>query len=165
MNGALALSAADARGLLAEHVGFVRDHRARLAFPSSGYARTLVHAADAYEIVAMLWAPGARTPVHDHGTSRCSALLLEGSLYVERFVAENGVAKPVGTFRYEPGDLEQLDDARSLHRVQNQTHAHCVSLHLYAQPLRTYRVYDLRSRRVETHISHYDASVFVAAGL
>ena len=165
MTGVVALTNDDARALLELHVAFVHADRARLAWPATGYSRTLVHAAEGYEIVAMVWAPGARTPLHDHGASRCSALLLEGSLYVERYRCEDGALGPVRTFRYEPGDLERLEDARDVHRVENQTRAHCLSLHLYAEPLRSYRVYDLRSGRVQTQTSHYDASVFVAAGL
>ena len=158
MNGALGAVRDGVPGVLAAYLGWLRSHRATLPLAAGRYTRTLVHAGDGFEIVAMQWAPGSKSPVHDHWTSRCASLVVEGELLVERYVCDPAPRLTL-TRRFAPGEVEALDDARDLHRVANDGSVPSVSLHLYAGPLRRYRSYDLASGRVETHSSRFEADL------
>ena len=104
----------------------------QLAGDPSGYQTYLVHAEPdgSFSIVVMVWLPGQRTPVHDHVTWCCTAVLA-GTEYEEVYahcgdhleiVARN--ANPAGTVSgfAPPGDI---------HRVTNTGDTTAVSMHVY----------------------------------
>jgi predicted metal-dependent enzyme (double-stranded beta helix superfamily) len=117
-----------------------------------GYRAHLVHAEPdgSFSIVVMVWLPGQETPVHDHLTWCCTAVL-QGTEYEEiyalggdrlRVVARN--ANPVGTVSgfAPPGDI---------HRVTNIGDTVAVSMHVYGTDISRVgssvrRVYDLPAR-------------------
>ena len=76
----------NARALLHEHAAWLRGNAELLPHAEHAHSRTLLLRTARFEIVAMRWAPGAVTPIHDHGDSRCATLLVEGALAVEHFV-------------------------------------------------------------------------------
>lgn len=124
----------------------------RLAGDPSGYQSHLVHAEPdgSFSIVVMVWLPGQQTPVHDHVTWCCTAVI-EGTEYEEVYahrgdhlevVARN--ANPVGTVSgfAPPGDI---------HQVTNSGAAVAVSMHVYGTDISRVgtsvrRVYDLPVR-------------------
>jgi 3-mercaptopropionate dioxygenase len=124
----------------------------QLAGDPSGYQTHLVHAEPdgSFSIVVMVWRPGQRTPVHDHVTWCCTAVLA-GTEYEEvhahrgdhlEVVARN--ANPVGTVSgfAPPGDI---------HQVTNSGDAIAVSMHVYGTDISRVgtsvrRVYDLPIR-------------------
>jgi predicted metal-dependent enzyme (double-stranded beta helix superfamily) len=150
-----------ATALLEERLAWVLRHREQLPFVPQSYTRTLVAASDGYEIVAMVWAPGIVTPIHDHGDSHCATLLVDGALRSERFAlvdADDTHARLVaeGEHVLRAGDLEWLQDARELHRVATASERPALALHLYAVPLGAYRCIDERDGTVREARSAYD---------
>jgi predicted metal-dependent enzyme (double-stranded beta helix superfamily) len=125
---------------------------AQLAGDPDGYQTHLIHAEPdgSFSVVAMVWRPGQRTPVHDHVTW-CVTAVLQGTEYEEVFalrgdhleaVARN--ANPVGTISgfAPPGDI---------HQVTNIGDAVAVSMHVYGTDITRVgssvrRVYDLPVR-------------------
>jgi predicted metal-dependent enzyme (double-stranded beta helix superfamily) len=152
----------DAHALLHEHAEWLRCNADRLPRAESGHSRTLLVGAPSFEIVAMRWAPGAVTPIHDHGDSRCATLLVEGTLAVEHFLRTDFAHAATATIvasdavRLRPGDMESLTDRSELHRVRTVGAEPALALHLYASPLRGYHSFDERDGRVASHRSDYD---------
>jgi 3-mercaptopropionate dioxygenase len=125
---------------------------AQLAGDPGGYQTYLVHAEPdgSFSIVVMVWLPGQRTPVHDHVTWCCTAVLA-GTEYEEVYahrgdhlevVARN--ANPVGTVSgfAPPGDV---------HQVTNTGDVTAISMHVYGTDISRVgtsvrRVYDLPVR-------------------
>jgi len=125
---------------------------AQLAGDPSGYQAHLVHDEPdgSFSIVAMVWLPGQATPVHDH-LSWCCTAVLQGTEYEEVYavrgdhlevVARN--ANPVGTVSgfAPPGDV---------HLVRNIGDTVAVSMHVYGTDIARVgssvrRVYDLPVR-------------------
>src|SRR5439155_15357766 len=60
-----------------------RFHRTR----ADGYARRLLHRSDTlgYTAVVMTWAPGQRTPLHDHAGIWCVEGVVEGRMDVTQY--------------------------------------------------------------------------------
>ena len=124
----------------------------QLAGDPSGYQTHLVHAEPdgSFSIVVMVWRPGQATPVHDH-LSWCCTAVLQGTEYEEVYavrgdhlevIARN--ANPVGTVSgfAPPGDV---------HLVRNIGDTVAVSMHVYGTDIARVgssvrRVYDLPVR-------------------
>jgi 3-mercaptopropionate dioxygenase len=124
----------------------------QLAGDRSRYQTYLVHAEPdgSFSIVVMVWLPGQATPVHDHQSWCCTAVL-QGTEYEEVYalrgdhlavLARN--ANPVGTVSgfAPPGDV---------HLVRNIGSTTAVSLHVYGTDISRVgssvrRVYDLPVR-------------------
>ena len=144
------------------------EYRARLPFVPRAYSRTRLAIAPEYEIVAMNWAPLSVSPIHDHGTSRCWVLMLEGALDVQNFACaaadlDNEVVRLRETERLDlrTGDVDHRLAPTELHLVRNPSASECAfSLQLYSRPLGTYSVVDARSsrRRLVTAICELDLS-------
>lgn len=140
----------DAELLEAMKTGIEQFERYRSAIPHRrlSYTRALLRRTPRYELVAMHWAPGAVSPIHDHGSSRCWIFGLEGELYVENFerlddgtesvVRLSGVTATVLNAR----DVEARANWRELHRVRNVFDTSAYTLQLYAGPQREYVVVD-----------------------
>jgi predicted metal-dependent enzyme (double-stranded beta helix superfamily) len=110
---------------------------------AGGYTRTLLYSCDAYEIVGFRWSPGARTPLHDHGISRCATLLMSGELAVERFAYDDASGfHEAGAFVMVPGDLDDADADAEFHRVTAAADRESITVHVYEPPLGTHRVVD-----------------------
>jgi len=134
--------------------------RAALAFvkyrsllPTIPYAYTRTHLIETphYEIVAMQWAAGSVSPIHDHGDSRCWVLLLEGTLDVHNFERQDDgsgdvAMRDTGTFTLKAGDVDARYGPAELHRVVNSSTESAFSLQLYANPILSYNVFDEHAR-------------------
>ena len=103
-----------------------------------------------FSIVVMVWLPGQQTPIHDHLTWCCTAVL-QGTEYEEVYALRGDHlevvrrnANPVGTVSgfAPPGDI---------HRVTNVGDAVAVSMHVYGTDITRVgssvrRVYELPVR-------------------
>jgi predicted metal-dependent enzyme (double-stranded beta helix superfamily) len=132
--------------------GRFQEYRARLPVIPYAYTRTRLIDLPDFEVVAMHWAPGSISPIHDHGLSRCWVLLMEGSLEVENFERESAPdTNPVelretGRLTLRAGDLDHRLGPSELHRVCNPSREGTYSLQLYARPIDEYRVIDEHTR-------------------
>lgn len=130
-------------------------YRERLPVVPRAYSRTRLAIAPEYEIVAMNWAPLSVSPIHDHGTSRCWVLMLEGALDVQNYACDpDEINADVVRLResermgLRAGDVDHRLAPTELHLVRNPSATDSAfSLQLYARPLGTYSVVDARSFR------------------
>jgi cysteine dioxygenase len=134
-----------------------------LACREGGYARICAYQDPRFEVLLLNWAPGAVSPIHDHGDQHCWMYLLEGRLEVDDYVRLDpgdipGYAhvEQVGSRRLEVGELDSRVGRYDLHRVSSGD-SPALSLHVYAAPLRQFGIYDEPSRRCETSYGRYDA--------
>lgn len=130
--------------------GIANFERYRAAMPliPGSYARTLLRKTGDFELVAMQWAAGAQSPIHDHGDSRCWVVVLEGVLDVDNYerlddgLSPHARIAPASQMRLAPQQLDHRFDWRELHRVRNATPQSVYSLQLYAGPQTEYTVID-----------------------
>ncbi|HTA40041.1 MAG TPA: cysteine dioxygenase family protein [Candidatus Acidoferrales bacterium] len=122
-------------------------YRSALPVIPYAYTRTRLIERPHFEVVAMQWAAGSVSPIHDHGASRCWVLMLEGTLEVENFERDLEAAgdvsmRPNGTLSLKADDLDSRNGPHELHRVVNSSAQSAYSLQLYATPITTYNVFD-----------------------
>jgi predicted metal-dependent enzyme (double-stranded beta helix superfamily) len=122
----------------------------RGSYPA-GYTQHLLYATDRgpFSLVALVWRPGARTPVHDHLTwglagVYCGVERETRYRWVDRPGGRSGL-QPVATRELGQGEVVPILPPEDIHRVENPTAALAVSLHLYGLDLRaTPRVSSVR---------------------
>jgi predicted metal-dependent enzyme (double-stranded beta helix superfamily) len=129
---------------------------------SSSYSRTLLHKNDDFEMVAMRWEPGATTPIHDHGSSNCWVVLLEGAFDVDNFFrsddnAEIAKLEQTASTHVRRGDLDHRLGWRELHRVTNNEAVPAFSIQVYFGPIHDYVVIDEHTGIVRKAYAQYDA--------
>jgi predicted metal-dependent enzyme (double-stranded beta helix superfamily) len=139
------------------------DYRAAMPFVEKSYTRTLLNRTMEYELVAMHWAPGAVSPIHDHGDSRCWVVILEGALDVDNYDRLDDFSNDVAQIRHTSanhlttGQLDHRYNRRELHKVRN-TGATCTySLQLYASPITGYTTFEEGTGRIGHLEANYDS--------
>jgi len=129
------------------------DYRDRLPLIPYAYTRTQLLRMPRYEIVVMRWSPGSISPIHDHGTSDCWVLMMEGALEVENFNRDDDGSgtvvelRPAEKISLALGDVDHRGGPRELHRVRNATEDMAYTLQLYSEPIHSYTVVDAHSRQ------------------
>ncbi|MYF71040.1 MAG: cysteine dioxygenase [Proteobacteria bacterium] len=120
-----------------------------------GYSRNLVFAGDddALSLFTLVWAPGQRTPIHDHGTWGVVGVV-EGMLEEQSFVRidSDAAAHPDEGIELTPGGFVLLPPGAVVTFLPDPDHIHetgvpanrgpTLSLHLYGRFLNAFNVYD-----------------------
>ncbi len=122
-------------------------------YEDARYTRNCVYRGEAFELLVLCWAPGARSPIHDHGGNRCWLVPQSGSFTIDDYLRAEGGRRP-GPVRLEQcaasrlalGELDArgFDDMHDIHAVHVDRPS--VSLHVYAAPIGRYFVYDWERR-------------------
>lgn len=140
----------DAEFIAALRLGRERfaEYRAAIPHIERSYTRTRLMRSDRFELVAMQWASGALSPIHDHGASRCWVVVLEGALDIDNYERSDDLAGPraaikhVSSTHVSLGQLDHRYGERELHKVRNTGAESTYSLQLYAAPLTHYTTID-----------------------
>jgi predicted metal-dependent enzyme (double-stranded beta helix superfamily) len=98
----------------------------------SGFTRNLVYGGDEISIWAMVWSPGAKTPIHDHHCSCCFGIV-KGTLSELWFRPIDAArAVPVGAARRDPGFIAcMMPSGPNVHQMINEGPEEAISLHIY----------------------------------
>lgn len=107
------------------------------------YARHLVYQkeGDGFVVVAMVWAPGQGTAVHDHGGVWCVEGCVRGRLEITSYRLLKGDGDEVrfqqeGSVQVGPGKIGCLIPPFEHHRIHNPFPETAVTLHVYGKELR-----------------------------
>ncbi|MFT5050780.1 MAG: cysteine dioxygenase [Chlamydiales bacterium] len=119
------------------------------------YSRNLIHRGRDYELLLLCWGEGHESPIHDHAQQSCWMAVLEGTFEEIHFGSPSGSdGAPVEgrTRRVSAGQVAYIEDEIALHLIRPVKGTEGVSLHLYAKPIDSCRVFDPEggaSRQVE----------------
>jgi 3-mercaptopropionate dioxygenase len=124
----------------------------QLAGDPSRYQTHLVHAEPdgSFSIVIMVWLPGQATPVHDH-LSWCCTAVLRGTEYEEVYALRGDHLAVIARNANPAGTVSGFAPPGDVHLVRNIGSATAVSLHVYGTDISRVgssvrRVYDLPVR-------------------
>ncbi len=107
------------------------------------YARRELHASreHGYAVIAMTWAPGQGTMIHDHCGMWCVEGVWRGRLEITQYeLAEQDDPRyrfvPVGTIEARTGSAGSLIPPHEYHTIRNPSDEDiAVSLHVYQRPM------------------------------
>ena len=129
------------------------------------YTRTLVHRERRFEVLLLAWAPGARSPIHDHGGQCCWMLPMIGAVETTSYRFLQGgdgpgpaLVEPSGPPRViQGGQLEDPLGSGVLHAVRiAEGEPWALTLHVYASPVDECLVFNPKSRCCERRRLRYD---------
>ncbi len=125
---------------------------AQLAGDPSGYQTHLVHDEPdgSFSIVVMVWLPGQETPIHDH-LSWCCTAVLQGTEYEEVYAVRGDHLEVVARNANPAGTVVGFAPPGDIHLVRNIGDSVAVSMHVYGTDIARVgssvrRVYDLPVR-------------------
>jgi cysteine dioxygenase len=113
-------------------------------FGQKGYRRNTISRTDWYELLALCWHSGDRTPIHDHKGVSCAFRVVEGVGTEIRFKpTPSGLICPVAAVPMNPGYVCAADDA-DIHQVANMQppETDLITLHIYSPPIKKMNTYE-----------------------
>lgn len=116
-----------------------------IRFSERGYTRNLIRSGAHYNLLALCWKNGQRSPIHDHTGSSCAVRVLRGTATETVFdYAPNGHVWAVCSRQHRPGTVIGTQDS-DLHQVSNlqDGNADLVTMHIYSPPLLWMGTYSL----------------------
>jgi len=144
---------------------FMRGHKVDpeslapyLFFSSQHYTRNLIHKTPLFELIAIGWDIGQKSPIHNHCNQECWMAAPIGKVQVHNFklirkdpATSYCELEPSIHFVIDPDSPQQVDPSEPIHLVANPTSfgARAVTLHVYSKPYDTCEVYDLKTKRYE----------------
>lgn len=105
------------------------------------YTRNLVHRCGSYELLLLCWEPGQVSPIHDHAGQHCWMAVLDGSLEEVHFQAGDQGLVAGRSAVLSKGEVAFIQDEIAWHLIRPVGGQRGVSLHLYADPIDSCRVF------------------------
>ncbi len=130
---------------------------------ADSYGRKLIYQGRHFEMMAMSWAPGDFSGIHDHGHTEWGAVQVFGPAEHATFRIAEGKMTTLSRTQFTPGQVVGVSH-QLIHQMGNPTDRPFLTLHVYGQPedresiTGDARVYDLENKRVE----RVDGGVFFA---
>jgi len=129
-----------------------------LYFCEEHYTRNLIQHTALYDLIAICWDIGQRSPIHNHRDQRCWMAIAYGKVQVQNFrllckdpSSRYCELEPSNHFIIDAGRPAEVDPEEPIHLVANPASfgSRAVTLHIYSRPFDTCEVYDLKGRRYE----------------
>jgi len=130
---------------------------------SDSYGRRLIYQEGNFEMMAMSWAPGDFSAIHDHGHAQWGAVQVFGAAEHATFRVDEGRISTLLRAQFKPGDAIGVSHTL-VHQMGNPTDEYFMTLHVYGQPedigniTGDARVYDLENELIQ----RVDGGVFYA---
>ena len=144
---------------------FMRGHKVDpvslapyLYFSAEHYTRNLIHRTPLFELIAIGWEIGQKSPIHNHCNQECWMAAPVGKVQVHNFKLirkddSTGYCElePSKHFMIDPDSPQEVDPGEPIHLVANPASfgARAVTLHVYSKPYDTCEVYDLKAKHYE----------------
>lgn len=120
------------------------------------YTRNLIHQTELFELLAVCWDIGQKSPIHNHRDQNCWMAVPYGKLQIHNFtlikkVASSGYCelKSSEILLMDRDNPQEVDPGEPIHQVLNPSsfRSKAVSLHIYSRPFDSCEVYDLKEKR------------------
>ena len=129
-------------------------------FGQRSYRRNTIARGQHYELLALCWHSGDRTPIHDHKGVSCAFRVVEGTGTEIRFrETESGHVCPAQVNQMPSGYICAADDA-DIHEVANfqAPGKDLVTLHIYSPPIKKMNTYEFAAPAATETGTHYDTA-------
>ncbi|HEY0975894.1 MAG TPA: cysteine dioxygenase family protein [Flavobacteriales bacterium] len=114
----------------------------RLSWGKRKYERVCLAREKDFEVLLIGYRPGQGTSIHDYDSAEAWVMPVSGELQEERFDLDPaGRPSPVTTRIIGPWTISYLPQERSVHRFTNVGPDPCMTLNIYAGPVKRWRVY------------------------
>jgi cysteine dioxygenase len=120
------------------------------------YTRNLIHRTDLFELIAICWDIGQKSPIHNHRDQSCWMAVPYGKLQVHNFALVkkdpgSGFCelRSSGQVLMDEANPQEVDVEEPIHQVLNLSsfNSKAISLHVYSRPFDTCEIYDLKEKK------------------
>ena len=125
-------------------------------FNEDKYTRNCAIKTNEFELIALCWNPGQKTPIHCHNKQECWMYVVEGEIFEEVFTFQNHKFKKVRESKITSNKFAFINDLVGVHRISNNTQKKAISLHLYAAPIENCNQYDENTGKAKLALLKYD---------
>lgn len=129
-----------------------------LFFCPDHYTRNLIKKTPLFELIAICWQVGQKSPIHNHRDQNCWMAMAHGKLHVHNFAVKSKDCstnfcdlQSRGQYTIDIEHPMEVDPEEPIHQVLNLSafNSPAVSLHIYSLPFDTCEVYDLKEKRYQ----------------
>ncbi len=113
-----------------------------ITWTKEGYTRNCLARTKDYEIILLCWDLGAKTPIHGHGGENCWVYQVQGTVEELRYEENAGCLKETNRLVLTPGKLTYMNDEMGYHSIENTSNDRALTLHIYASPIDTCKVFN-----------------------
>lgn len=124
---------------------------------STEHQRISIYDTPSVEAVVSYWMPGQSTPIHDYNFQQAWTKILKGQLVLEFFDVEKGTKGEhvLETRLLNEGDIIYMNDSFGYHRFANLSTSDVLAIHLFADKIDEWHVYDPNSGEIKTRPTSY----------
>ena len=127
------------------------------SWSAESYTRNCITENDKFELILICWEQGQITPIHNHDGQECWVRIIEGEFSETIYNAnEDGLLKRFKSTISKSNDITYMVDFMGFHTLENLSKKRSISLHLYAKPIRSCKIFDENSMKFETIDLVYD---------
>jgi len=113
------------------------------------YTRNCIHEEEKYELILLCWESGQKTPIHDHGGEECWVRIVKGKLEERLYrMDEQREFDMLKSAISQKNEITYMTDFMGFHSLKNISQKRSMSLHLYANPIKSCNVYDESKREL-----------------
>lgn len=124
------------------------DFEAFSTWSEESYTRNCLVDNERLELILLCWEPNQVTPIHDHGGEECWVKVIDGELMETIYEPfEDNELEELVSKTSKAGDISYMADFIGFHRLENSHNGRSMSLHLYAKPIRSCRLFDEDSKK------------------
>lgn len=135
--------------------------RHHIAFSDRTYQRKLLCRTSRFDMLVLCWRPGQASTIHDHADSLNVTRVYQGVLTARTFDNSSSSSDRCCSLQTSTSSLSLADEGQlerhhlttverhQIHQLANQSDANVVTLHVYARPLHSIRVYCPQSGHAE----------------
>ena len=106
------------------------------------YTRNCLARTEKYELILLCWEIGTKTPIHGHGGEDCWVYQIQGTVEEIRYEQNTSLLKETNRMILTPGKLTYMNDKMGYHCIENNLSQRAMTLHIYASPIDTCKVYN-----------------------
>ncbi|MFT4736398.1 MAG: cysteine dioxygenase [Cyclobacteriaceae bacterium] len=120
------------------------------SWSGESYTRNCIVENEKFELILICWEKGQNTPIHDHAGEECWVKIIQGEFKETIYkVDAAGTVDTVKSSISKVGDCSYMVDFMGCHRLENTHNQKSMSLHLYAKPIRSCRLFNEHTRKFE----------------
>jgi len=135
----------------------VSDFESHGSWSSVCYTRNCIVANEKFELILLCWEAGQITPIHDHGGEECWVKIIQGEF--KEVIYQNDESNQLSVVRSgiaKANDITYMIDSIGFHSLENISSKRSMSLHLYAKPIPSCKIFDENSKRIVNKKLVYD---------
>jgi cysteine dioxygenase len=110
-----------------------------------------------YEFILLCWDKGSLTPIHGHDEKDCWVFQVSGQLKESRFTEIESGFELTNEMVLNAGQITYMHDRMGYHKIENLSNQRAMSLHVYACPINTCKIYNEELSQFEIKQMEYDS--------